>query len=294
MDRTKTLSLTLAAFALLSGGCGTSKNALVVGSKDFTEQVVLGEIIAQHLEHRLGRKVTRKLNLGGTLLTYQAIQTGQISLYPEYTGTIQAEILKEQVSKDPAQVFERSRQELRRLAMSELFEPLGIDDSFVMVIRGEDARRLKIRTLSQAAQVKEGWKLGVGYEFEQRLDGSPALSNYHLPLAAPTRTMNLGLLYKALEQGQVTMIAANATDGPLAAHDWTVLEDDQKVFGSYQACVLARQDILSQEPAVKPALAELSGKFTNQLMQKLNAAVDVDHRPVGEVAAEFLTKAGLK
>jgi osmoprotectant transport system substrate-binding protein len=106
--------------------------------------------------------------------------------------------------------------------------------------------------------------------------------------------MNLGLLYKALEQGQVTMIAANATDGPLAAHDWTVLEDDQKVFGSYQACVLARQDILSQEPAVKPALAELSGKFTNQLMQKLNAAVDVDHRPVGEVAAEFLTKAGLK
>jgi osmoprotectant transport system substrate-binding protein len=162
------------------------------------------------------------------------------------------------------------------------------------VVRGEDARKYKLRTLSDAAQVKEGWRLGVGYEFEQRLDGSPALAGYGLPLAAPTRTMNLGLLYKALEQGQVTMVAANATDGPLASHDWTVLEDDKRVFGSYQACIVVRQDILTGEPALGPALKELSGKFTNEIMRKLNAAVDVDHRQVGEVASEFLKQAGLK
>ena len=125
----------------------------------------------------------------------------------------------------------------------------------------------------------------MGYEFEQRIDGMRALSNYHLPMSAPIRSMDLGLLYKALEQGQVTMIAANATDGPLAAHDWTILEDDKKVFGSYQACIMVRQDMSWHEPRLQPALAELSGKFTNEIMRKLDADVDVNHRPVREVAA---------
>ncbi len=302
MDRTKTFGMTTkatAAVALMSiavacSGCGKSQKALVVGSKNFTEQVVLGEIIAQHLEHRLGRPVTRRLNLGGTLLAYQALQNGEISLYPEYTGTIEAEILKETASPDPAQVLERTRIELRRLAQTEVLDPLGIDNTFAMVIRGEDARKDKIQTLSEAAQVKDGWKLGVGYEFEDRIDGMAALNKYHLPMAAPVRTMDLGLLYKTLEQGQVTMIAANATDGPLAAHDWTILKDDQKVFGTYQACVLARQNVLAGDPQLKPALDELSGKFTNEEMRKLDAAVDVEHRRVSDVAAGFLEQAGLK
>ncbi len=222
MGRTKTCSVTLTAVMLLAG-CGNSKKPLVVGSKNFTEQVVLGEIIAQHLEHRLGRKVTRRLNLGGTLLTYQALSTGEISLYPEYTGTIEAEILKESPSSDPAQVLERSRLEMARRSQMELLNPLGIDNTFVMVIRGEDARKYKTSTLTEAAAVTPGWKLGVGYEFQERMDGMPALNKYHLPMSAAPRSMDLGLLYKALELGQVTMIAANATDGPLAAHDWTML-----------------------------------------------------------------------
>jgi osmoprotectant transport system substrate-binding protein len=303
MDRTKTVGLTAnlvmvmlvpVCASMLDTGCGTSKKPLVVGSKNFTEQVLLGEIISQHLERRLGQKVIRRLNLGGTLLTYQALQNGEINIYPEYTGTIQAEILKEQPSSNAAQALDRSRNEMTRLAQTEVLDPLGIDNGFVMVVRGSDARQYNIKTLSQAAEIKGGWKLGVGYEFEQRVDGMPALNNYHLPMSAATRSMDLGLLYKALELGQVTMIAANATDGPLAAHDWTILEDDKKVFGAYQACILVRMDVLAGDPRLRPALAELSGKFTNDVMRKLDAAVDVDHRQVREVAAGFLAQAGLK
>ena len=292
MDRTKICGVIVIAAAL--AGCGKSQKPLIVGSKNFTEQVVLGEIIAQHLEHRLQQKVERKFNLGGTLLSYQALQSGEVSLYPEYTGTIEATILKETPASDPAQVYERSRLELARQARIDLLNPLGIDNTFVMVVRTADAKREHLTTLSQAAQVKTGWKLGVGYEFEQRIDGLPALSNYQLPMSAAPRSMDLGLLYKALDQGQVTMIAANATDGPLASPDWTVLQDDKKVFGSYQACIMVRQDVLAGDPRLKPALDELSGKFTNAIMRKLDAAVDVDHRQPSEVAAEFLTQAGLK
>ncbi len=292
MDRTKICGVIVIAAAL--AGCGKSQKPLIVGSKNFTEQVVLGEIIAQHLEHRLQQKVERKFNLGGTLLSYQALQSGEVSLYPEYTGTIEATILKETPASDPAQVYERSRLELARQARIDLLNPLGIDNTFVMVVRTADAKREHLTTLSQAAQVKTGWKLGVGYEFEQRIDGLPALSNYQLPMSAAPRSMDLGLLYKALDQGQVTMIAANATDGPLASPDRTVLQDDKKVFGSYQACIMVRQDVLAGDPRLKPALDELSGKFTNAIMRKLDAAVDVDHRQPSEVAAEFLTQAGLK
>jgi osmoprotectant transport system substrate-binding protein len=303
MDRKKTVGLTASLVMLtlvpvcasmLDTGCGKSKKPLVVGSKNFTEQVLLGEIISQHLERRLGQKVTRRINLGGTLLTYQALQNGEINIYPEYTGTIQAEILKEQPSSNAAQALDRSRNEMTRLAQTEVLDPLGIDNGFVMVVRGSDARQYNIKTLSQAAEIKGGWKLGVGYEFEQRVDGMPALNNYHLPMNAATRSMDLGLLYKALELGQVTMIAANATDGPLAAHDWTILEDDKKVFGAYQACILVRMDVLTGDPRLRPALAELSGKFTNDVMRKLDAAVDVDHRQVRDVAAGFLAQVGLK
>jgi glycine betaine/choline ABC-type transport system substrate-binding protein len=294
MDRTKICSLTLTLLTLLSGGCGSKKPKVIVGSKNFTEQVVLGEIVAQHLERRLGRPIERKLNLTGTLITYQALQAGEIALYPEYTGTIQAEILKETPGSDASIMFERVRNEMHRVAQTEVFEPLGIDNRFVMVVRSSDAAQQKVSTLSEAAQVKDGWKLGVGYEFQSRSDGMPLLNKYHLPMSAPPRSMDLGLLFKAMSEGKVTMIAANATDGPLASPDFTVLADDQKLFPPYQACLMVREDVLAAEPALRTALKELSGKFTNEIMRKLNAQVDIDHRQQRDVAAEFLASAGLK
>ena len=285
MDRTKTLACLIPA--LLLCGCG-SERPITVGSKNFTEQVVLGEITAQHLEKRLHRKVDRRLNLGGTLLAHQALVSGQIDLYPEYTGTAAAAILKD---SDP--LLARIRSEYQRRFQVEWLDPLGIDNGFAMIVRGPEARAHQFQSLSDAARAGP-WKLGAGYEFEQRADGLAALkTTYQLRFAGAPRTMDLGLLYQALEQKQVDMIAANATDGLLSKLDLQVLADDRRAFPPYQVCIAARDDRLHQIPGMRAALLELSGKFTNQKMQKLNYQVDGEHRPASQVAAQFLKEAGL-
>jgi glycine betaine/choline ABC-type transport system substrate-binding protein len=265
-----------------------------VGSKNFTEQVVLGEIVAQHLEHRLNQKVERRLNLGGTLLAHEALTSGQLDLYPEYTGTALAAVLKDPIETDPSKVLERVRSEYLSRFHVEWLDPLGVDDSFAMVVSGPDARAGNFETLSDAAKRPSGWTLGVGYEFEQRQDGLAALNKaYGLRWQSSPKTMDLGLLYKALEQNQVSMIAANATDGLLSKLDLKVLADDQHTFPPYQVCVAVRQDALQGIPGLREALVELSGKLTNQRMRELNYQVDGEHQPVGAVAAAFLKQAGL-
>jgi glycine betaine/choline ABC-type transport system substrate-binding protein len=278
---------------LAAAGCGRSQ-PIVVGSKGSTEQTVLGEIVAQHLENRLGRKIERRLGLGGTLIAFQSLQSGEIGLYPEYTGAIETEILKEQPAKESALVFERARGEMGRVAQSELLDPLGIDNRFVAVIRSDDPRAAKVSTLGEAAEVTDGWKVGVSYDFQQRADGLPMLAAYRLPMLASVRSLEPNLVFKTAEQGQVTLIAANATDAPLELKEWKVLRDDKNVFPPYQACLLVKQDVLAAEPRLKGALAELSGKFTTEKMRQLNAQVELYHRPVAEVAAMFLAQAGLK
>jgi osmoprotectant transport system substrate-binding protein len=289
---------TFAGLATLLTLCGCSRPGaappLRVGSKNFTEQVVLGEIIAQHLEHRLHRSVERSLNLGGTLLAHQALVSRQIDLYPEYTGTALVAILKDSVDKDPGSVLARVRSEYLQKFQAEWLDPLGIDDTFAMVVSGPQARAQRLETLTDASQAPEAWLLGVGYEFEQRADGLPALEKtYRIRWKGAPKTMDLGLLYKAMEQGQVTMIAANATDGMLSKMDLRILRDDQHAFPPYQVCIVSRQDSLRDIPGLRGALLELSGKFTNQLMQNLNFQVDAQHRSVAQVAAEFLRQAGL-
>jgi osmoprotectant transport system substrate-binding protein len=293
MDRTKSLAGLIAIVQLC--GCSHTDRALRVGSKNFTEQIVLGEIIAQHLEHRLRQKVDRRFNLGGTLLAHQALTSGEIDLYPEYTGTALEAILKDSTrAADAALVLERVRSEYRRRFQIEWLPPLGIDNGFAMVVRGPEARSRHLETLSDAAGVAKGWKLGAGYEFEQRADGLAALKNtYHLRFPAAPVTMDLGLLYQALEQQQVDMIAANATDGLLSKFDLKVLADDRHAFPPYQVCIAARQDGLAKIPGLEAALQELSSKFTNTIMQQLNYKVDAEHRPVSEVASDFLKQSGM-
>jgi len=284
------------AFVLALSGCANSgaKHALRVGSKNFTEQVVLGEIIAQHLEHRLHQPVERRLNLGGTLLAHEALTNGQIDLYPEYTGTALAAVLKQSLNNDPSAVLAAVRSAYASRFHIDWLDPLGIDDSFAMVISGAAARARKLNTLTDAASSGQSWTLGVGYEFEQRADGLAALNKaYNLRWNGSPKTMDLGLLYKALEQGQVTMIAANATDGLLSKMDLKLLDDDKHAFPPYQVCILAREDSLRGTPGLREALSVLSGKFTNQRMQELNFEVDGRHRPVAEVAAGFLKQVGL-
>ena len=269
-------------------GCSRDR-PITVGSKNFTEQVVLGEIVAQHLEHRLGLKVVRKLYLGGTLLAHQALVNGDIDLYPEYSGTALTAVLKLTPSSDPAAVFATVKAEYLARFHMQWLDPLGFNNTFAMVIREEDARRNGIHTLSDAAKHAVGWKLGVGYEFQQRPDGLDGLLKiYRLHLNGSAKTMDLGLLYKALDQKQVDMVAANATDGQLSVLDVTVLRDDKGYFPPYQAALVVRAETLKTHPLLGQMLNELAGRFSDETMRRLNYQVDGEHRPVREVAQNFL------
>jgi len=274
-------------------GCGRDR-PITVGSKNFTEQVIIGEIVAQHVSLRLSQRVDRKLNLGGTLLAHQALVQGGLDLYPEYTGTALTSILKLPPSSDPDAVFATVKAEYLKRFNLHWLDPLGFNNTFAMVIRGPDARRLKIVSLSDAARYTGGWTLGVGYEFQQRPDGLPGLlKTYKLPLKGSPRTMDLGLLYKALEERQVDMVAANATDGLLSVMDVKVLRDDKRYFPPYQAALIVRNDLLAKYPTLKDVLDLLSGKFSDEIMRTLNYQVDGKHRPLAEVAMTFLRASGL-
>ena len=297
MTRHRAPNYAVAALVMLVGlaaGCGNSPKTIVVGSMNSTEQILLGEIVAQHLEHRLGRKVDRRPNLGGTPNAFQAIQNGEISLYPEYAGSIVTEILKEQPAADASLIFERAKGEIKRLAQADLLNPLGMDNSFVAVIRADDSRASKVSTLSEAAEASEGWILGASLEFQQLADGMPALTQYKLPMKAAPRSMDGDLLFGALEQAAVTMIVVRATDGVLTQKNWKTLRDDRNRFVPKQACLLVQQNLLMTQPGVRQALEELSGKFTSEKMRQLNALVDLGHLQPKDVAASFLAQAGLK
>ena len=288
MGRTKALAGLIAA--LLACGCSRSR-LLVVGSKNFTEQLVLGEIVAQQLERRLGQKVDRKLNLGGTLLAQQALTSGQIDVYPEYTGTALAAILKLAPVPGASRVFGKVRSEYQRRWNLLWLDPFGFNNSFAMVIRGDDARRGNLRTLSQAARYKTDWVMGFGYEFLQRPDGfSGLVKTYGLQVRGSPKTMDLGLLYQALGQRKVDMVASNATDGMLSVLDVRVLQDDKHYFPPYQAAPVVRADSLAAHPGMRQALEELAGKLNNETMQKLNYQLDGKHRPLAEIARDFLAR----
>ena len=285
MDRTKTVASLIAL--LLASGCGKPAR-IVVGSKNFTEQVLLGEILAQQIERRLGVPVERKLNLGGTLLAHEALVQGSIDLYPEYTGTALTAVLKEPPLADRTAAFERVRTEYQRRWKLEWLPPLGFNDTFAMIVANRTAQTDGISTLSQAA-AKRSWRLGVGYEFEKRPDGLEGLlRTYGLRVQGSPVTMDLGLLYQALNSGKVDMIAANSTDGLASFLPVTILQDDRHYFPPYECAVIVREEALRQNPQLKQALLELSGRISDSTMRNLNYQVDGEHRPVPEVARSFL------
>ncbi|MEP7366045.1 MAG: glycine betaine ABC transporter substrate-binding protein [Acidobacteriota bacterium] len=286
MDRAKTLAA-LIALASLFASCGP-KPVLIVGSKNFTEQVVLAEIIAQHLERRLHVPVGRKFNLGGTLLAHTAVTSGAIDLYPEYSGTALTAVLKLPPSKDATLVMQQVSGAYRTQWQLTWLGPLGFNNTFAMMVRGDLVRRTGIRTLSDAARLQP-WKLGAGYEFKQRPDGlAGLLAAYQLRTAGDPITMDLGLLYAALKSRKVDMIAANSTDGLAAVLDVKMLDDDRHYFPPYECAIVARQASLDRVPGLRQALEELSGKFPDAVMRKLNFEVDGEHRPPAQVAARFL------
>ncbi len=288
----QTLAVAVSALFLLSA-CARQR-PVRIGTKVFTEQLVLGEILAQHLQKQLNIPVERKFGIGDTTLVHQALQANEIDLYPEYTGTALISILKLDPIPEPSVVLERCRQEYRNRMAAEWMEPLGFDNSFAMVIRAEDARAQNLTTITDAERSAAGWRLGTGFEFQMRRDGLSNLNrNYKLPWRGPARVMALSMLYDALQKKSIDMAAANVTDGLLKSFGTQILRDDKNVFPPYQAAVVVRQDALSAVSGLEGALRQLSGRIPEDTMRQLNFEVDGKHRPPRDVAQEWLRSAGL-
>jgi osmoprotectant transport system substrate-binding protein len=283
-----------ALLIFLSSGCARNPDRIVIGSKNFTEQIILGELLAQHIEARTRLKVERRFSLGGTYICQDAIHSGEIDLYVEYTGTALTAILKEQPSADPADVYRRVKAGYEKRFGLEVGEPLGFNNSFAMVIRGEDARRLNLKTISDIVYYAHKWQAAFGYEFMERPDGYKGLAEtYHLKFGGEPRIMELGLLYRALLEKQADIVAGSATDGAIAANDFVVLSDDKHYFPPYDAVPIIREETLRSHPELRKVLAELGGKISEDEMRRMNYAVDGEHRDAKQVAADFLHKKNL-
>jgi osmoprotectant transport system substrate-binding protein len=275
----------------------------VVGAKNFTEQVVLGELVAQEIEAEFAReghpqRVDRRFYLAGSYLCQQALAAGRIDAYVEYTGTALTAILKQPLppvgERDAATVLATVKELYAQRYGVRVEGPLGFEDTFAMVVRGEDAKRLGLRTISDVVRMKEPMRLGVGYEFESRPDGLAGLeAAYGLKFSGVPRTMDLGLLYRALAAGQVDMVAGNSTDGAIRSLGFTVLKDDQHYFPPYEAVPLVREDSLRRWPEIQRAMDTLAGQVSAEEVQAMNDAVDREHEDVGVVVRGFRARKGL-
>ena len=279
--------LSVLNFLFLSG-CKTQPPHLTIGSKFFTEQVILAELLAQHIEARTGLHVERKSNLGGTLLCQKALLSGDLDLYVEYTGTALTAVLNESPSRDPHDVYHRVQQGYAQRFNLEVTEPLGFENTFAMVVRSEDAQRLHLRNTSDIVPFAAKMRAGFGYEFLERPDGFRGWSQlYSLHFTAPPSVMDIGLIYRALVDNKVDIVAGNSTDGLIDALHLVPLIDDKHYFPPYDAVPIVRRDALARSPQLRAALADLANKISAEEMRRLNAEVDANQRDPAAVVRAF-------
>jgi osmoprotectant transport system substrate-binding protein len=270
------------------------QSKVTIGSKFFTEQVILAELLAQHIEAQTGIPVERKTNLGGTLLVHRALEAGQLDLYVEYTGTALTAVLNESPQGDSAAIYRRVKQLYSDRFHFEVTEPLGFENTFAMVIRGDDAKNLHLQKISDIAPFAPKWRVGVGYEFLERPDGFRGWSGrYDLHFAETPKVMDLGLIYRALVDHQIDIVAGNSTDGLIDSLGLVALEDDRRYFPPYDAVPIVRQSTLARFPQLRAALADLAGKLTPADIRHLNYAVDAQHQDVAALVRTFRAARGI-
>jgi osmoprotectant transport system substrate-binding protein len=285
----------LLALLVASGGCHTPKKPrLVVTSKFFTEQVILAELLAQHIEARTGIPVVRKPNLGGTLLVHKAMLSGDVDLYVEYTGTALTAVLGEKPEGDANAIYERVRDAYRQRYALEVTETLGFENTFAMVVRGDDARARHLVRISDIAPIAQQWRAGVGYEFLERPDGYRGWTErYGLEFGKQPSVLDLGLIYRALAEKKVDIVAGNSTDGLIDALGLVALQDDRHYFPPYDAVPIVRRAALERFPELRASLSDVAGKISVTEMRRLNREVDADQRDVAVVVREFRAAKGL-
>jgi osmoprotectant transport system permease protein len=303
-SRTRTALATLAIAGLLAiaawgawadrpRGTGSGQ-PIVIGSKDGTEMILLGHMLADIVEAETGLSVDRRFNLGGTLVCFNALKGGGLDCYVEYTGTALTTLLKEAPDNDPARVRRRVREILAERDRVACLEPFGFENTFAILVRRDDARKLGLRTISDIARYAASLRPGFGPEFMNRPDGYAGLvRSYGLAFSTPPREMDRNLLYQALARGSIDVAAGDSTDGRIAALDLVVLEDDRRFFPPYEAVPLARIASLERLPSLRAALDRLAGQIDADAMRALNHAVDGERRDAREVAREFLRSRGL-
>jgi osmoprotectant transport system permease protein len=278
------LAIAAASLALTSRRTG----AIVIGSKNFTEQVLLGELMSQALERYGGLTVDRRLNLGGTFICDRALRAGEIDLYVEYTGTALSAIFKRPVAGDRRAVLDAVREQYAASGRT-MLPALGFNNTFAMLVRGTDARRLGLRSISDAVPHARRWRAGFGYEFLERADGFPGLSRtYGLQFAEAPRVMDLSLTYRAVAAGQVDMVAGDATAGLIAVLDLAMLEDDRGYFPPYDAVPVVHAATLLREPRIRTAIERLAGQIRETDMRAMNYAVEGEKRDPAVVVRRFL------
>lgn len=267
---------------------------LVIGSKNFAESRLLAEIMAQLIEADTELEVERRPNLGGTLLVHRALVAGEIDLYPEYTGTSWAIVLKrEETARDPLRTYLEVRRGYRQRFGVEWLEPFGFNNSYALAMREDVAQKLDAERISDLAELGATVRVGVSHEFLNREDGYPGLAETYDLDIENLRGMEHGLAYEAVESGKVDVIDVYTTDGKLARFNLRILEDDRRFFPPYDAAPLVRQEILERHPELGATLSRLAFRLPNERMQKLNYEVEVKRREPSEVAGEFLRDEGL-
>ena len=267
-----------------SNTAGTDK--VTIGSKDFTESALLAEIVAQMLEAR-GVTVERRFELGGNL-PHEALVSGTMDLYPEYTGTSYTAILRHTPLTDPRAVYTQVKQEYAEKFNVEVSAPVGFENTFAILVRGDEARRLNLKTISDAAPHTRSWRAGFGQDFMSRQDGYPGFSKAYGLNFAEVREMDLSLTYIALSSRQVDLIAGNSTEGRIATLDLFQLADDRRYFPPYEAVYLVRQDTLARVPALREVLTTLANSISTEEMRRLNYEVDGNKRDPKEVIRQWI------
>ena len=266
-----------------------ARQAIVIGSKNFTEQVILGELLAQAIE-REGGDVVRKLNLGGTFVCDRGIRSGELDAYVEYTGTAVSAVFHEAVPRDSRLAFDRARQLYAAAGVTAL-DPLGFNNTFAILVRADDAGAHALRTIQDLESVAPRWTAGFGHEFLQRDDGYAGLIRaYGLQFGSQPRAMDVSLIYRALADRQVDVIAGDATSAMIDALHLVPLEDSRHYFPPYDAFPVVRTASLLRYPVLGRALKQLAGRISDADMRAMNAAVDVQHRDVRAVVTDFLAR----
>lgn len=290
----------LASLALLlPAGCGgavqggSASGTITVASKNFTENIILGEIAAQMLEAKTSLKVVRKLNLGSTMTAFNALRSGQLDLYPDYTGTGLVDILKQKTMTDPQAVYETVQREYQKRFQIQWLKPLGMNNTYVMAVRQEDAQKYGLKSISDLSKVASNWVLGTEQEFLTRPDGYPGLQSVYGLHFKQVVAMDTGLKYDAMANHKVDVTDAFATDGKLLAYHLTALVDDKHLYPPYYGAYVVRMSTLKAHPEVEKVLDELAGRITDAKMQQMNYLVDEKGESVSKVAHDFLVREGL-